>query len=139
MALRDTASDLATVLAGAGLGLVLGTNLFIGPLRAADEEAVADEAVFVLGTGGEQEPYLAGGKKTMIEASVQTLIRGKPSDFESAQNLAFGVFEALNLTQPAGYVSVIAREGAPYFLGPDGTGRPLFTLNLTCSYVHEVG
>ncbi|WP_167510918.1 hypothetical protein [Corallococcus interemptor] len=48
---RDTAADLAAILASSGLELSAGTNLFLGPALEDDDATVPDVSCFVLQTG----------------------------------------------------------------------------------------
>ena len=68
--MRDPASDLATYLAGLGLGLVLppadGANLFCAPMPEA-EHGVPDPAVALINSSGSPpQPYLGSARSSWI-------------------------------------------------------------------------
>jgi hypothetical protein len=131
--LKDVAADLAAQLVAAGLGLVSAQNLFVGE-TPADESVVPSSAVFLSSSGGSQSPLLGGQRTGIAEPVLQVRVRGDREGFEAAQTLAFGVYGALHLTTPAGYISVVAREAQPFYLGTDSAGRPIFTTNFVVSY-----
>lgn len=139
--MRDTADDIATVLAAAGLGLVKGSNLFLGvmpePGLASDGVTVPAKCVAVLVVGSPSpQGFLGQGKKTLTYTTCQVVVRGDREDRQGARDLAFGIFEALNQTTPAPYVAMMVREGAPLEAPPDGGQRPRWVMNATGSYVN---
>lgn len=124
----NPASDVATKLAAAGLGLTVGTNLFIGELRPV-ETGVPAKAAFVLGHGGPRPtPYLGIGK-SYYRSHVQVLVRGNPGEFQVTDALARDVLRALHTKTITGYIQVLAEESEAGYLGADEAERPLFTVN----------
>jgi hypothetical protein len=134
--MRDSAADIATVLAGAGLSLTNGTNLFLGPMPE-DDDTVPDKCVAVLQTGGGAPlGFIGGGKKAFVSVSCQIRVRGDREDFQAGQTLACGILEALNQTAPSPYVAIRVRESAPFYGGTDSADRPQWSLNVVLQYVN---
>lgn len=135
--MRDTADDIATVLAAVGaLSLVrpptAGANLFLGPMPEEPGPCVA-----VLQTGGgSPEAYIGGGKQAYLSVACQIRVRAPREDFQAGQTLAFGIFEALNQTSPSPYVVWTVRESSPFYGGTDGADRHGWSLNVVAEYIN---
>jgi hypothetical protein len=139
--MHDSASDIATTLAAAGLGLTTGANLFIGRLPeaglASDGVPAPDACVAVLQTGGGAPlPFVGQGRKALLSVACQVRVRSGREDFQGGQALAFAVWEALNQTTPSPYLSVVLRESTPFYGGPDNEDRHLWALNVALTYVN---
>lgn len=134
--LRDAAADVAAFLDGKSAGsvqLVLATNLFIGPMRSGDR--TTSPAVACLGTGGPgPESYLGGRRTSLYRPTVQVLVRGPAGDDQAGEALARGVLGHLHQAAPAGYVTWLARDSAPAYLGPDTDQHGLWSINVECLY-----
>lgn len=134
----DPAGDLVAFLDGktlAGVELVAGTNLFIGPLLP--EEIVASPVVSLLNTGGvAPTPFISGSnREAYYRPSVQVLTRSVVSDFADGESLARAVFAELYLSTVSGYVGIFVRESQPVYLGTDASDRHTWTTNLEARYV----
>lgn len=118
----------ATHLAAAGLSLVVGTNLFRGPVRPV-ANGVPAKAVFVLVTGGPGPvPYLdAAENGDTWHFDVQVRIRGERESFAATRTLARGIRNALHRAAISGYLSALSIESEPVFMGFDGSERPEFS------------
>ena len=121
-------SDIRTALAGSGLGLVAGTNLFCGPVRAP-MPGVPPLAVFVLASGGYGPRPLLGSHTDYRISTVQVTVRSAEQDFAGGQSLARSVLIALQRAAITGYASVVMRESEPNYLGQDQDARHLWSLN----------
>lgn len=123
-------ADVATLLAGAGLGLVVGVNLFRGPMRPA-VAGVPTKAVFVAETGGPPPvPYIdaaANGDTWTFE--IQVMVRGDRESFAAARTLARSIRDALHRASISGYLSCVALQSGPTSVGFDGNECPLFSVN----------
>lgn len=139
--MRDTADDIATVLAGAGLSLVKGTNLFLGLMPPAglssDGVTVPAKCVSVMHTGSPSpQGFVGQGKKALATASCQIVVRGEREDRQGTRDLAFAIYEALNQTTPAPYVSMMVRESTPLEGPADDGQRPRWVMNAQAQYVN---
>lgn len=136
MSLRNPASDLVDFLTSktaGGVVLTRATNLFVGGLRSADE--APSPAVFVQNTGGpEPVPYLGGAREAWQRPTVQVLVRGPVDDTATAESVARGVYELLQMATISGYVAILSRASAPEPLGPDDDLRDILTMNFECQY-----
>lgn len=132
MARRDVEVDVATLLAGAGLGLTFATggNLTAGPLPADDGLRVACRFT----GGGDSADYL-GSPDSLWMADVQVLVRGNRDAYRATKALADGCFDALHLPALAGYVRVKSEGAGPNYLGPDAQGRHVFSFTAALEYV----
>lgn len=134
MSLADIELTVAQWLAGAGLGLTLGTNLFAGPIL--DGPAIPDLAVFVRLTGGAApEPYVAGRELVRLLPELQVITRSAREDQSGARALAGQAFGALLLSPLPGCDVVLSREAAPIYGGPDAEQRPQYFFRLTVGHV----
>lgn len=99
--------------------LVLGTNLFLGPVRPLTTDGIPALAVFVLGEGGPAPmPYLnnAGDYR---EDRVTITVRGEPDDLAGPQALARAIRRRLHRARPSGYIVILVQEGEPLYQGQD--------------------
>lgn len=123
--------DIATHLASEGIG-TLGTDLFCGPVRDADDlgETYPDECVFVLATGGfEPEPFVGGADAPDIRRPfVQVRVRSARESFQSGQTTARAVYQATHKIEFAGYMGWLASE--PTYLGKDNKSRHEWSINV---------
>jgi hypothetical protein len=121
---RDTAADLASILGAGGLGLSIGTNLFLGPVIEDDDAVVPDLACFVLQTGGDAPvSYLGGGRKTYRAITCQVRIRSARESFQAGHLLALAALDALHLADAAPYTLIEVEEGSPSYFGTDSSDR----------------
>lgn len=135
MSIKNPASDLRALLTGqtlAGVLLTSGTNLFAGQMRP-DDTSPSDPSVFLLNTGG-SAPSAYVNTGGLFFPTVQVMIRGAPDALEAGENLSRAVFNALHWLIPTGYIAVRARESQPFALGFDESNRPMWVINLECSY-----
>lgn len=118
---QDPTVDVAAHLAAAGLDLTLGTNLFMGPVRAQSADVPA-AAVFVHAQGGEgPEPYLGAGASTW-EVEVEVTVRAEAQDFNGGRTRARAIIQAVHLATVAGYYSVRSEDAEPDYLEADDAG-----------------
>jgi len=136
MTLKNPAFDMASFLDGQSLGgvsLVLGENLFCGPVRAHDR--TPSPSVWLLNTSGPApEPYLGSERAAYFSPSVQAVIRGSAVDFQAAEALGLELVRTLHQLVRPGYVSWLALESQPTYLGEDSDGHSLFSANFAAPY-----
>jgi hypothetical protein len=139
MALRDFASDVATALdADVALSLTLGTNLFIGKMRAADIGGVPDACVSVMTIGGPPpQDYCQGGTHSpqYYQPTLQVMVRSAPRDWAGGDAVARAVFESVNDSPPSAYHGARAQTGAPLYVGEDDEGQHLWSIPFTLHIV----
>lgn len=122
-------TDVVALLTGS-LGLVAGTNLFAGPVRAPGT-GVPDKAVFVLATGGAPPiPYMDGTLQDYQRSIVQIRVRSDLEDFPTGQTLARSVRDFLHKITGTSYTDIRVRETEPNYLGPDELGHHEWSVNL---------
>lgn len=136
MALKNPALDMATFLDGQSLGgvaLVLGENLFCGPVRAHDR--TPSPSVWLLNTSGPApEPYLSSTRAALFSPSVQAVVRSSAVDFQDTEALGLELIRTLHQLVRPGYVTWLARESQPTYLGEDSDGHALFSANFETPY-----
>lgn len=130
--LSNYASDVATVLGAAGIGLTLGTNLYTGPMRAHEAEGVPNEAVFVITVGGRSPIDYCDHSHTpqLHFPRVQIMVRSDPHDWDGGLALANDIYEAIHSKEPSGYVSARSAESAPIHVGETDNGEFLWSINV---------
>lgn len=124
-------NDIGDYLSSGGLG-TLGTNLFLGMLPAAP-----DNAAVVYETGGRSPAramHSAAGQATMTYPHIQVVCRGGTDAYEVARALAQKAFllldglphRAINTTC---YLGGVALQAEPFLMGRDEQNRPLIACN----------
>lgn len=131
---QDPTQDVATHLASAGLSLTVGTNLFMGPVRAAGD-GIPQAAVFVHGQGGDApEPY-QGASGSTWEVEVEVTIRSEPKDFTGGRTRARAILQAIHLASLSGYYSVRSEDAEPDYLEQDDAGCHEWAVAFTLAWV----
>ncbi len=129
----NPASVVAALLNGSQ-GLVLGTNLFLGEARGA-EDWIPSLAVFCLTSGGAPPvPYLSSGT-AYYQATVQIRIRAGVDGLEAGETLGRALLKLIHMKQPAGCVASFVREAHPLYMGTDEANRPQWVINARVEYV----
>lgn len=110
----------------AALSMVLGTDVFNGPVR--EEPA---RGVWCLTYGGRAPDDIVGNPADSYQyPRVQIRVRDLQENFGSGETLARNVREAIHLLVPAGYIDCRAIESAPLYLGADDFGRHEWAINV---------
>lgn len=129
----DVASHLATE-----LGLVVGTDIFVGPVRKVSDDpsvpgAVPDEAIFVLGSGGFADVPIIDGGSYGREArpTVQIWVRSAPRDYDGGRTLSSSTYAAIDKNPPAGYFEARASDSAPAYVRRDDEDHHEWSINVT--------
>lgn len=112
------------------LSYVAGGNLMVGPERAV--EGVAPQlAVFVLQSGGPPpETYLGQGGDAWVVTRVQVKVRSRVDAFQAGEALARALWLKAHAATVAGYVSCMAVEADPLYLGINDHGYHLHAFNI---------
>ena len=126
------ATDVATELAGAGIGLTLGTNLFMGPMRDASA-SVPKNAVFVKGLPGGLPQRTMGESDEIRSPLVSVNVRW--TTFDAGDTKIRQVQEALQAATISGYIDVVAQQSEPLVLGQDNEGLHLFMMIFSLKYI----
>ena len=131
--------DIATHL-GASIGsLILGTNVFAGPVRPWSNTADADggippESVFCLQRGGRADEVFHEGAspsfRHLAYPTVQIIVRTDAS-FQVGQSLAEQIFEVINHKPSAGYVEWAMTTSAPLYLGKEDDQHHEWSMNVS--------
>jgi Concanavalin A-like lectin/glucanases superfamily len=129
--LPDAAADMADELLDlspvAGVALELGSNLFVGPELATRAE-VPDFAVFVMNGGaGAPAPYL-NDADDFHRLPVVATVRSSPADYAGAEKLARQLVYELHRSKVDGYVTCLALQSTPSYLGEDEQRRHRFSV-----------
>ncbi len=126
------ATDVATELAGAGIGLTLGTNLFMGPMRDASA-SVPKNAVFVKGLPGGLPQRTMGESDEIRSPLVSVNVRW--TTFNAGDTKIRQVQEALQAATISGYIDVVAQQSEPLVLPPDNEGLHMFMMVFSLKYI----
>jgi Bacteriophage minor capsid protein len=124
-----------------GVGYTHGTNVFDGPVRAADA-LVPQEAIFVLPTGGfDSIPERTTAAHLvnpaippteLVSPTIQVRIRSACDDYTGGYAIARAVRSALHRYIPSGFLECRVREAHPIYLGRDSLGCHEWSFNLEC-------
>ena len=123
--------DMATFLAGAGLSLTKGTNLFWGIQRGVGG-GVPVNAVFVIGGGG-TEPQRVMGRGLEIRRPF-VIIRVRWSSNGGGDTKARAIQDALDGASISGYLDVKALNSEPQAIGQGSDGNHLWTMQYELVY-----
>ncbi len=136
MALYTPEIDIATYL-DAQTALTLGTDLFIGPRRAADT-FISNTSAFVLETGGDPpDGYLGTDVKWIENVSLNVQVRATKNDYQTGKALANTIWEALNFAtitaakDSIAYMDVFCDQARPIYLGTTNNDEHLWSVNVT--------
>lgn len=140
-------AELTTYLAAAGLGLVGGTNLFYGPMKASYPDAVT---LVQLYGGIAPEPNLGDdtptltpfGKAVRLEfPRVQVLCRGVRDDTDTPLALAtsceVALLKIINTTLSGIYYLEVAPIQHPFRLRTDENFREEYAINFQVTKEHS--
>lgn len=136
MPLVPETSIAATLETNSSAVLTVGTNLFEGPLRPADD-AIPTRCVFVLGNGGiDPMNYLNGGAYSpeLYTVSLRIVVRGNAGDYSDARSLALSVRGWIHDRPPSGYIASRVRQSWPMYFGQDDAGSHLFGFDIDVIY-----
>jgi len=118
----DTA--LAAVLATAGVGTV-DTSIFVGPEKAQDASRFPAASVFVFASGGPApQPYIGTSTQCLFRARVSVVCRGEAQDYQGSLTKARAVITAGNRATVTGYISCLALDSEPIWLGYNDQMQP---------------
>jgi len=126
------ATDVATELAGAGIGLTLGTNLFTGGIRDV-RTGIPKNAVFVKGLPGGLPQRTMGESDEIRSPLVSVNVRW--TNFDGGDTKIRQVQEALQAAAISGYIDVVAQQSEPLVLGQDNEGLHLFMMVFSLKYI----
>lgn len=133
------ALDLATHLASASTAFTLGTNLFIGPVRAVVNSStggvlIPRECAFARDTAGPSPLSLMGRQTDFPPAGVQIRIRAASTGYSSGSLLAQKAWNVLQNAKPSGYLDVEADQAGPIYMMQDDNGDHHWSLNFRALY-----
>ena len=123
--------DVAQKLAAASIGLTYGTNLFAGPVRAAQGPSPLSAVFCISLGGGAPEGYLNNGAYTpeMYSPIVRVVIRWTAQAHATALTLGRTIITTLHGRPPTGYISCRSRQSQPEPYGEDDDGAFLFGID----------
>lgn len=124
------ASDVADLLETGGHGTI-GTDLFTGPVRPSKRGGVPASAIFVIPTSGQAPSLHNAGKGELRYPSIQIRIRSLPEEYDPGYTVAKAVYETVHDAFLAGYVSCLAEQSEPLYIGADEQGCHEWSVNLT--------
>jgi hypothetical protein len=137
-AIPDSPTVVSAYLAGAGLGLTVGTNLFTSEEIPVDAAVPGSSGklpgVYVRAAGGPPpEPYFGSfGSDHILQLSV--LVRGERDQDPEGWSLARRVADSLQKATISPFYSVLLRDAQPVFLGRDDHDAPGWSIGLDCRF-----
>ena len=123
--------DLVDYLAGAGLGLTKGTNIFVGPVRDMTPQ-IPDNSVFVTTRGGRLPVRTMGLQEEVRSPLIFIRIRNK--NYDTGYNLAKAIMTSLMSGGVAGYLDIEPMQSEPNFLQTDSKNRLMWDLSYLMKY-----
>lgn len=123
--MTSPAQDIRVLIDGdSSLGLVFGTDLFVGDMPESPDACVA-----LFDTGGSSPD-----PNKYFRADVQVLVRGTVGSYSETYAVTETILLLLHeyYGTPSGstyYYSVVWASGVPFYIGVDESNRPLFSLN----------
>ena len=128
------ATDVATHLAGAGISLTLGTNLFTGGIRDV-RTGVPKNAVFVKGLPGGLPQRTMGEVNEIRSPLVSVSVRW--TTFGDGDTKMRQIQEALQAAAISVYMDVVAQQSEPLVLPPDNEGLHMFMMIFSLKYLDD--
>jgi len=126
------ATDVAVELAGAGISLTLGTNLFTGPVRDVSA-SVPKNAIFVKGLPGGLPQRTMGEVNEIRSPLVSVQVRW--TTFGDGDTKVREIQEALQAVSISGYLDVVAQQSEPLALPPDNEGLHQWSMIFSLKYL----
>jgi len=123
--------DVATFLSGKGIGLTLGTNLFVGTLRA-ESSLIPSDVVFVSG-GSSQSPSRVMGQSFEIRYPLVN-VRVRWTRFEEGDAKARLIFDSLRAASISGYLDVAAVQSEPLLLSVSTEAKHFWFMSFVLPY-----
>lgn len=128
-----TLTELGVYLAGASLGLTVGTNLFYGPVQDRPETTALVGLLPYFGSRPSEGQF--GAAALAYEwPRVQVNVRGVPDGLEGALTMAESVYQALGQVQAQTLSTTFYHQitclQPPYVLRYDAHRRPLVVFNV---------
>lgn len=128
---HNPALDFATFLAGAGLGLTLGSSIVVGMPRDAGP-TVPKDAVFVWGLGGPPATRVMGQVNEVRRPLVSLRVRNH--SIVSGDTLARNILNAVAGTDVATYLDTFPLQPEPNYAGQDSDGDHFWGHNFEMVY-----
>jgi len=128
------ATDVATHLAGMGISLTLGTNLFTGGIRDV-RTGIPKNAVFVKGLPGGLPQRTMGEENEIRSPLVSVNVRW--TTFDGGDTKMREIQEVLQAATISGYIDVMAQQSEPLVLGQDNEGLHLSMMIFSLKYIDD--
>ena len=109
---------------------ISGTNAFTGRMRPIIT-GVPVNAIFVSAYGGVQPLPVGGRSTTTREIAVQIMLRGAVDASATTLSQARALWAAVHKVAISGYTYCLCMQPDPIPAGTDGTGSPIYTINVT--------
>lgn len=126
------ATDVAIFLAGMGISLTFGTNLFTGSIRDV-QTGVPKNAVFVKGMPGGLPERTMGQVNEIRSPLVSVTVRW--TTFDGGDTKIRQIQEALQAVAISGYLDVVAQQSEPLVLPPDNEGLHMWMMVFSLKFV----
>lgn len=117
--------EIAEFLEGVGIGLVLGVNMFVGPVRA-ESDFVPSQSVFVVPRNGRMSDRVFN-----LDFELQypmVVIRVRSEDYRSGYDLARQIYHELQ-SQDVSFLDVRCIQSEPIFLEQDDNDNYQWQMN----------
>lgn len=128
------ATDVATHLAGMGISLTLGTNLFTGGIRDV-RTGVPKNAVFVKGLPGGLPQRTMGEDNEIRSPLVSVSVRW--TTFDGGDIKIREIQEVLQAATISGYMDVAAQQSEPLVLPQDNEGLHMLMMVFLLKYLSD--
>lgn len=129
---HNPAIDFATFLAGAGLGLVLGTSIVVGMPRDA-AATIPKDAVFIHGFGGVPATRFHGAPPEIRRPLLSLQVRN--GSMLNGDTVARAILNAVAGADVSTYLDVFPSQSEPNYAGQDQNGDHFW--NHTFEMVYE--
>ena len=97
------------------------------PAHKLGVQHTPDQSITIYETGG-PEPEQAADRR-WLRPTFQVVARAAVGDAQAANLKAMAALTALDRATVSGFAYVRATQSAPFQVGPDPNGRPLFSVN----------
>lgn len=130
--MRNPAQDTVDHLAGAGLGLTKGTDLFASMPRAQTNNIPAN-SVFVYGLPGGAPTRAMGEVEEILVPVVMVVVRHR--SYSTGDALGRSIRDSMQAADISPYLDVVAQSSELEPIGQDNDGNHQFMLGFELSYV----
>lgn len=117
-------------------------NIFIGPVRppkvVSEVTIIPEQSIWILQLPGSEPDRVFGHAYRIHETPIQCMVRGQPNQFINTRDWAREIWEAIEGATLTNYMTCLAMQEGPVWVGYDENQRPMYSLNFAMRYQVDI-